>query len=198
MCSVASALGGPVSENGRALSTDRCNSAAEHLGWFHPSQRLSRASVELPGHRGEIGACVGAKVRTSREVLTKQTIGVLAAATLPRAVRVAEVDIDVGVDGETDVLGHLFPLVPRQRAPKVRGELGKLPGQRTPHVLSGASVGQVHQHKIAAPAFDHSPDRRASTLSDDQVALPMARNGAVGGLGGTVADHDHVLQSTGT
>jgi hypothetical protein len=26
----------------------------------------------------------------------------------------------------------------------------------------------------------------------------MVRNGAVGDLGGTVADHDHVLQSSGT
>ena len=76
-----------------ALSRDRRNSAAERLGGFHPSPRLSRASVELPGHRGEIGAGVGAEVRTSREVLTKQAIGVLAAAALPRAVRVAEVDI---------------------------------------------------------------------------------------------------------
>src|SRR6059036_1471892 len=76
-------------------------------------------------------------------------------------------------------------------------ELGQLAGERKPHVLSSASVGQVHQHNIAAPAFDQSSDRRAAALSDDQVTLPMARNGAVGGLGGTVADHDHVLQSTG-
>jgi len=45
-------------------------------------------------------------------------------------VRVAAVDIDVGVDGEANMLGHFFPLVPRQRAPKVRGELGKLAGER--------------------------------------------------------------------
>ena len=38
---------------------------------------------------------------------------------------------------------------------------------------------------------------KVERLADDQVTFPMARNGAVGGLGRTVADHDHVLQSTG-
>src|SRR2546426_7094059 len=65
-----SMAGFQMSTYGRALSAGRCNSAAEHLGGFHPSQRLSRASVELPGRRGEIGECVGAEVHASREVLT--------------------------------------------------------------------------------------------------------------------------------
>ncbi len=41
------------------------------------------------------------------EVLAKQAIGVLVAAALPRALRIAKVDIETGVDPKLRVLGHL-------------------------------------------------------------------------------------------
>jgi hypothetical protein len=51
----------------------------------------------------------------------KQAVGVLVAAPLPRAERVAEVEGNAGVDGEPDVLGHLLAAagnaVPRAAAP---------------------------------------------------------------------------------
>ncbi len=47
-------LGGHLKSG--AASTDRRNGSAEQLRWFHPSEGLSRAVVELAGHRGELGA----------------------------------------------------------------------------------------------------------------------------------------------
>src|SRR4029453_7933308 len=55
----------------------------------YPNVCLGGCSVAPPG--GEVGASVRAEVHGLREVLTKQPIGVLVAAPLPRAMRVAEV-----------------------------------------------------------------------------------------------------------
>ena len=44
--------------NTRASSTDRRNSPAKHLGWFHPTERLSRAVVEAPGDGVEVSGTV--------------------------------------------------------------------------------------------------------------------------------------------
>ena len=61
---------------------------------------------------GEVGAL--------REVLAQQPVGVLVRAALPGAVRVAEVDLHAGVDGEPGVVGHLGALVPGQRSAQLR------------------------------------------------------------------------------
>src|SRR5207245_10898064 len=85
---------------GRAASTDRRNRSAKHFGWFHPTQRLSRAVVEFPSDPVELGSGIGAEVSGPWEVLAEQAVAVLVAAALPGAVRIAEEDPDVGVDGE--------------------------------------------------------------------------------------------------
>jgi len=68
---------------------------------------LSRATVEL--RRDGIQGCLvePAEIRTFGEVLAEPAVGVLVGAALPGAARVAEVDLDAGVDGELGVLGHL-------------------------------------------------------------------------------------------
>jgi len=55
-----------------------------------------------------------AEVRALGKVLAEQTVGVLIAATLPGALRVAEVDLETGIDPQLHVLGHLGTLVPSQ------------------------------------------------------------------------------------
>src|SRR5512134_3460956 len=93
-----------VSREMLAASTDGRNKPAEHFGWFHPAQRLSRAIVEFPCDRVERGAGIDAEVGVPGEVLAEQAVAVLVAAALPWAVRIAEEDADVGVDGELHVL----------------------------------------------------------------------------------------------
>ena len=55
---------------------------------------------------GEVGAF--------REVLSKKTVGVLIGATLPWAVRVAEVDVEIGGQRQALVIGQFFAVVPGQ------------------------------------------------------------------------------------
>src|SRR5665811_1685365 len=82
----------------RADSTGRCNSLGERLRWCHPAEGLSRASVELGGDGVEVRLGQAREVGTLGQVLAEQAVGVLVGAPLPRAVRVAEVDGDAGLD----------------------------------------------------------------------------------------------------
>ncbi len=49
------------------------------------------------------------------EVLSEQTIGVLVGTTLPRALRIAEVNINVGRQAKPSMIGEFLAAVPGQR-----------------------------------------------------------------------------------
>ena len=55
-----------------------------------------------------------AEVGSFRKVLTQQTVCVLVAAALLGALRVAEIDIEPGVDAQSSMLSHLRALIPGQ------------------------------------------------------------------------------------
>jgi len=121
-------------------------------------------------------------------------------------VRVTEVDVQSGVDAELGVLGHLGALVPGQRATELSGQrgdhsgdlvadcFGSVPGERRP-VLQARPVAvafhprQVQQEREAGRALDERADRGAQALEpNDQISLPVARDGTVADLGGPFAD----------
>ena len=89
------------------------------LRWFHPAKRLSRPVVEQMRHSIEMALAMNREVGASWEVLPKQAVGVLVRASLPGAMRIAEVDLHAGSNAELPVPGHLFAAVPRQG----RGEM---------------------------------------------------------------------------
>ena len=73
---------------------------------------MSRTAIEL-GRDGIQRRLVElAEVAALGEVLAQQAVGVLVGPALPGATRVAEIDLDAGVDGELQVLGHLPAVVP--------------------------------------------------------------------------------------
>ncbi len=63
-------------------------------------------------------------------------------------VRVTEVDLDPGVDGELGVLGHLFALIPGQRLPQVFGETLYGRCQGDPDSFGGVAIGEGEQHHV--------------------------------------------------
>ena len=87
--------------NGRR-NIDLCCTYSSHcvkrLCWRFPAQRLSRPGVEGGRHGGDLLGAVHAQIGAFREVLPQQSVGVLVGAALPRALRIAEVDLDAGVD----------------------------------------------------------------------------------------------------
>src|SRR5215217_157277 len=120
------ALAGVVSTIAGFASGCRDEVLVEDFGRGPPSQRLSRPTVERVGDGGEILGAVSREVGAFGEVLPEQPVGVLVGAALPRALRVAEVDLQAGLDLQAGVLGQLGALIPGQRAPQVRGQPAEL------------------------------------------------------------------------
>ena len=151
----------------------RCSSRAS--GWGLPVEGLSGPAVECCGDRVEVASGVSGEVCAFGEVLAQQAVGVLVGAALPGAVGVTEVDVEVGIDSQLGVLGHLRALVPGQRAAQLLGQrgdrrgdgvahgLGAVPGQGraildSGHLAVAGHGGQVQQHREAGAALDEGAD----------------------------------------
>ena len=147
-CITATAARKADSTGRRNASLNGSEHGVEGLGRRLPPERLARSAVEGRGHCREVVRAVRAQVGPLREVLAQQPVGVLVRPALPRAVRVAEVDLQARVDPQPRVLRHLRPLVPGQRAPQllrqggdrardgVAHRLGAVPGERWPVLLA--------------------------------------------------------------
>jgi len=88
----------------------------ENLDRCLPDQRFPRSRVQRICNGAQLFGTVLAEIRALGKVLAKHAVGVLVAATLPWALRVAEVDLETGIDPQLRVLSHLGPLVPSQWA----------------------------------------------------------------------------------
>jgi tryptophanase len=81
-----------------ALFVDLRKALVKRLGWRFPAQCLARSAIERCGDRRERIGAMRAEVGALGEILAQQPIGVLVRAPLPRTLRVAEIDLDAGVD----------------------------------------------------------------------------------------------------
>src|SRR3974390_3030266 len=79
-----------------AASTDRRNTCVKSLCWGFKPQGLARPLVELACHFVQVSLRVDRQVSSFRKVLSQQTIAVLIGTALPRTLRIAEVNIDIG------------------------------------------------------------------------------------------------------
>ncbi len=85
-----------------------------------PAECLAWSGVQRMDDGVQFFRTVSTKVCSLWKVLAEKTIGVFVAAALPRALRVAEIDVETGVDPELGMLGHLGALVPGQGSAQVR------------------------------------------------------------------------------
>ena len=137
---------------------------------------LAGPCIERVSNNCEYVRTVYAQIGSFREVLSKQSIGVLVRSALPRAVRFAEVDGKAGCDPQIRMPGHLCSLVPGQRAAKLRWQCRDRPGdgianrfspmtgKRRPvlHARDGAVAfhsGKMQQH--CEPAWCVPPECRS-------------------------------------
>src|SRR5665647_1794644 len=98
-----------------AASTDRRNTGVKSLCWGFKLQGLTGPFVELTGHFVQMGLRVHRQIGSFREVLSQQTIGVLVRPALPRALRIAEVNVNVGRQRKSPMIGQFLAPVPGQR-----------------------------------------------------------------------------------
>ena len=68
------------------------------------------------GDSAQLLSAMTAEISALGKVLAKQTVGILIAAALPRALRVAEAVFQTRVDPKLSMLCHLDTLIPGQGA----------------------------------------------------------------------------------
>ena len=66
----------------------------ECFSWGLPAEDLAGPGVERVSDRFDVLGGPDREVRALREVLAQQAVGILIAASLPRATWIAEVDLD--------------------------------------------------------------------------------------------------------
>ena len=120
-------------------------------------QSLPRALVELPSHLVEVGLGVDGQISFLREVLSQQTVGVFVGAALPGALRITEVDVDLGGDGEVFCDWPAQTSIPGQGASERRGEFTNLPTQRS-NDGRGVFAGHLDQDDETRMPFDQGCD----------------------------------------
>jgi hypothetical protein len=86
---------------------DRLLELGHGFGGCLPAEGLAWPAVEGVRNGVEIVSGVSRQIGALREVLAKQSVGVLVGSSLPRALGVTEVDGQPCVDGQLGVLGDL-------------------------------------------------------------------------------------------
>ncbi len=142
----------------------------------------ARSVVEQVGNRIEFLLAVHRQIRALGQVLADQAVGVLAGTALPVAVRVTEVHHHAGVGRQFGVACHLLALVVCQRLAHGFGDAAQL-GRETFQGRGGRRIGQLDQHHQAGAALEQNAHGRAVARTLDEIALPVAGEGPVVGLG---------------
>src|SRR5713101_2836707 len=109
-----SSQAGDVRSRG-AGSTGRRNTGVKSLCWSFKLQGLTWPFVELTSHFVQIGLRVRRQVGALRKVLSQQAIGVLVRPALPRALRIAKIDVDFGRQRKATMIRKFLAPVPGQR-----------------------------------------------------------------------------------
>lgn len=83
----------------------------EGFGGCLPTEGLAGPAVECESNSRVFVGIPSRQVGALREVLAKESVRVLVGAPLPGAVRVGEVDLQLGIDAEFGVLGQFIAAV---------------------------------------------------------------------------------------
>ena len=86
----------------------RPNTSTKSFRWGFEAQSLAWPFIELPSHSVQLRLCVHRQVGSLDKILPQQAVGVLIGSTLPRTLRVAEVDVDIGRQGKPPMIGKLL------------------------------------------------------------------------------------------
>ena len=88
---------------------------------------------------------MNAQVGSLGQELSKEPVGVLIAASLPRRVGIAEVDLDPSVDCEGCVLCHFASLVPGDALSELAGKATNGVRHGDSDLVGGVAVRQVQR-----------------------------------------------------
>src|SRR5260370_26184342 len=118
--------------------------------------RSTRSAVEAVGDRIEFVLAVDREVGAFGQVLTQQSVGILAGAALPRTVWIAEVDLHAGGGTEILMTGHFLALVIGEALAQGCSDRVQL-GSEARQCRAGGAVFHVrHTHPPAGPLNTHA------------------------------------------
>src|SRR5580698_5565386 len=145
-------------------------------------EHFLEGSELLIGDRGE--------VETFGQVMADAIVLALAGGTLPRAVGVAEKDLELKVGGELGVFGHFLALVVGEGETQPGGQRGELAGERFTDAL-GVLGGEVAKEDEAGLALDEHADGRTVAWPENEVPLVVAGDQAGLDFGRALIDQHH-------
>ena len=155
------------------------------------AQSLPGSQVELQSDGIQLRLGVSGQIGSLGEVLSQQPVGVLVRATLPGTVRIAEVDLHVGGDGEVLVVRPSPCPDPKSAIGAAAAAAGARVRARARTTVWLSLARHLHQHHEPRLAFDQRGD--VSVVgSGQQVSLPVTWNGSILGLRRSLADGDRV------
>jgi hypothetical protein len=108
----------------------------------------------------------------SWEVLTQQAIGVLVASPLPRTLRIAEVDVHIGSNGESLVVSQFSAPIPGQRRHQSVRKTFHLPNEGTHNILAFFPL-DVNEHYESGLALCQGGNVRVLSTRK-QISFPVA------------------------
>src|SRR5580692_11844889 len=97
-----------------AGSIGRRNTGVKSLPWSFKLQGLTWSFVELTSHFVQMGLRMHRQVGALWKILSQQAIGVLVRPALPRALRIAKIDVDVGRQRKSTMGRQFLSPVPGQ------------------------------------------------------------------------------------
>lgn len=158
------------------------------------SQSFAGAVVDFIGDGVQLFLAVARQIGAFGQVLANQPVGVLIAATLPWAVRIAKVHGHARVDGQLFVQRHLFALVVGERLAQGLRNGAQLVREGLQHIgcAGGLGMWQLDQHEQSAGTLDQSAHGTGVALAFDEIALPVTWKLAVLDLGWAHMDAEHV------
>jgi hypothetical protein len=104
--------------------------------------------------------------------------------------RFAEIDLHIGSDGETLVVGHLLAAIPGQGAAQLLRQFAHMFRERADHGC-GVPARDLEKHHKAGMALDERRDVRV-VRPGEKIPFPVTWHGAVLSLGRPFADGDSI------
>lgn len=136
------------------------------------------------------------QIQSIGKILADQAVGILVGRTLPGAVRIGEIDVDLRALGPDLVMRHLPALIVSQRLFHGERDMAELAREAFQRGL-GRAVTQLDQHQVAALALHQGAHGAAVARPLDVMPFPMPRHKAGRDLYRAQMNGGHVRQGTG-
>ena len=141
------------------------------------AERLARPLIQLSCDRVELMLRQPRQIHALGHVLPEQAVRVFVTSTLPWALRIAEVALNIRGQGELLVGMHLGAPAPGQGLVKLLWQLAGMLDERVDDRLRVFAI-ELHQHHVARLTLDQRRDLAVATAKD-QITFPMPRHSSV-------------------